>query len=84
MTTPSDEYRWAIYDEYDFKLRGGFSTREAAETWLRLHPPIIVWDGENEVRVGSEYEADLIRAHYPNIQTRHAAKYEYRVLVETD
>jgi hypothetical protein len=85
MTTPSDEYCWAVYDEYDFKLRGGFQTKEAATAWLTSHPQIIVVDEHgNEVRVASQREVDLIKLQFPNIVTLTADPREYRVLLETD
>lgn len=85
MTTPSDGYFWAIYDEYDFKLRGGFQSKALAEHWLRTYPPYVVWDeAGNEIRVGTQYEVDLIRTQYPNILIKPADLNEYRVLVETD
>lgn len=83
-TMPDDT--WAIYDEYDAKLHGGFSTRDAAQAWLKDHLPYIVSSSEGAelARLATRYEVDLIRVEHPDIVVCPATITEYRVLVESD
>jgi hypothetical protein len=86
MLMTTDDLFWAIYDEYDTKLRGGFASREAAIGWFHDHVPYVVSipSGIELARVATRYEADLISTERPDVIIVRADPTEYRVLVESD
>jgi hypothetical protein len=62
--------KWAVYDEYEECLQGGFNTQQEAHEWLGNHLPwdviLLNWRGDGSVmRVATEFEADLVLAQTP-------------------
>lgn len=77
---------WAVYDLYEFKLKGGFPSEEAAEHWLTLHPPFDLIDEEGyaEGRAATAAEADLILQGRAGWSKRPSPREEFVICYDLD
>jgi hypothetical protein len=79
---------YAIYTEFDEKVKGGFVTMDAAWKHLSKYLPLYIYDKDTMELLGiaaNDHEAKLIqgnRADYTIIEQ--GALNEYRVLLEID
>jgi hypothetical protein len=78
-----DDFLYAVFDEYDKKLRGGFTSEAAAWKWFDKHPPIVVSNGDEEIlRLPTAFEADLVFGDHPEYTRSPASRREYKVALD--
>ncbi len=58
---------YALFDEYDNRLMGGFTSEEAAWRWFDLWGPVTCEHTGEELTVATRYELALLQKKYPNM-----------------